>query len=49
MWRIALLSAVFAVDAVLLLKLIREEVRDWRADHRVSDPRKRCRQRTGTF
>jgi hypothetical protein len=29
MWRIALLNAVFAIDVVSLLELIREELRDW--------------------
>jgi hypothetical protein len=42
MWRVALLGAVFAIDVVLLLQLIREEVRDWRVHRSASGARKRC-------
>ena len=41
MWRIALLSTVFAIDGVSLLALIREEVRDWRVSRLISGTRKR--------
>jgi hypothetical protein len=34
-WQVALLGVVFAIDLVVFIGLVREELRDWRATRRI--------------
>lgn len=36
MWRVALLGAVFAIDLMVFIDLVREEWREWRTDRIAS-------------
>ena len=37
LWRIVVLAVVFGADLVVFIGLLRDELRDWRADDRTGD------------